>query len=56
MCAMTSFSASARAKVGARPLAMMPARPLFTSVRRRSGRFRLLIFMIVFVMACPPRG
>ena len=31
MCAITSFLASARAKVGARPLAMMPAMPPFTS-------------------------
>ena len=34
MCAITSFFASARANVGARPLAMMPAMPALTSRRR----------------------
>src|SRR5262245_52766853 len=52
MCAITSFLASARANVGAMPLAMMPAMPAFTRRRRPTvGRWRLLIFMIVFVMA-----
>jgi hypothetical protein len=47
-CAITSFLACARATVGARPLAMMPAMPPFTSERRRTApRLRLLIFMIV---------
>jgi hypothetical protein len=51
MCAITSFLASARAKVGAMPLAMIPAMPALTSRRRpTAGRLRLLIFMIV-VMA-----
>ncbi len=48
ICAKTSFLASARAKLGARPLARMPAMPPFTRLRRpTAGRFRLLIFMIV---------
>ena len=47
MCAKTSFLASARAKVGARPVARIVAMPPVTSVRRRTDRFRLLIFMIV---------
>jgi len=44
--------ASARAKVGARPLARMPAMPPFTKLRRRTPpRRRLLIFMIVDMQA-----
>src|SRR5258707_3301824 len=54
-CAITSFLASARAKLGARPLARMPAIPPLTRLRRRmEDRLRLLIFMIVD-MARPPR-
>ncbi len=51
ICAITSFLASARATVGAMPVARMPAMPAFTSRRRPTdGRLRLVIFMIV-VMA-----
>ena len=48
MCAITSFLTSARAKVGARPVARMVAMPPVTRLRRRTDtRLRLLIFIIV---------
>src|SRR5215212_9164187 len=52
--AITSLIGAARATVGARPLARMPARPPLIRPRRRTGRLRLLIFMMS-VMARPPR-
>ena len=54
MCAITSFLLWARANVGARPVARMPAMPPFTRLRRwRDDKALLLIFMIVMA---PSRG
>src|SRR5471030_17797 len=56
MWAITSFLASARAKVGARPLARIAAMTPLTRLRRRTDTRFLLLFFMFIVIAAPSQA